>query len=142
MDIETFNDNNTLKLYSIGFYDGNLLKTYYLTDYKDDKEMVKNCFNDLLVNKQNNSTVYFHNFSKFDSLFLIKYLQEFSLNKIIMKENSIISLNLKKKTISLKIKDSYLMLNQSLNKLCKSFNVENQKLEFDYNKINKNNLDL
>jgi hypothetical protein len=117
---------------------------YYLSDYINNDDMIYNCFNDILNNKKYNKyTIYFHNFAKFDSLFLIKILNKnFNLNKIIIKDNSIISLNIKNKNIQLNIKDSYLMLNQSLDKLCKSFNVKTKKLTFKYDIINKYNLKI
>lgn len=79
------------------------------------------------------------NFAKLDSLFRLKDLDKYyKISKIIMKNNTIISLNVNYNKNS--IKDSYWIKNNELDKLCKSFEVETKKIEFDYNKINKDNL--
>lgn len=122
-------------------------------------------FEFLLVNYSNHS-VYVHNLSGFDAVFLldtlaslkIKSSLDFLLNKIgsydvdlIMKDGKIITITIKKiigfsknnkiiyKTIY--IKDSLLILPSSLDKLGKAFNV-GSKSAYDYNLLNNNINDI
>ena len=77
-----------------------------------------------------------HNFSKFDALFLIKYLVALGKCKPIIHKDKIMSFrfspNLKKDFGYITFLDSYLLLPSSLRKLCKSFNVKDSKGIFPY----------
>ena len=93
----------------------------------------------------NPTLIYVHNFSNFDSIFLVKYLvTEANGFKINRRNGNIISIvfekkiNYKGKNIKIKLifKDSYLILNSSLAKLAKTFNVEN-KGNFDVLQLKK-----
>lgn len=146
-DIETFvNSNKILIPYSIGYYDGLNTHLYYLTDFNNSLDMVEKCILDMLTN-YNKYTVYVHNLSNFDSLFIIKML--ISSKKIkfepFYKNNKLYSLNLSllvnKKIHSLTFRDSYLLLNTSLRKLAIDFKVPTLKGVFPYTFINGNNLD-
>lgn len=135
-----------------GFYpnsDGileEITKSYYITDYKDFGDLLKNVFKDLLPYK--GYTVYFHNFAKFDSYFLLKYLIEFGEINPIIHNNKLISLtftynknlsNLEEESTiedligtKLIFNDSYLLLPSSLKNLSKSFNVSKPKSIFPF----------
>ena len=45
MDIETYNDGGVLKPYCVGIYGANLCKSFYLSDYKNQEELLKDSVN-------------------------------------------------------------------------------------------------
>lgn len=49
-------------------------KSYFITDFKDFKDLLTKVFDDLA--NYNNYSIYFHNFAKFDSYFILKYLPD------------------------------------------------------------------
>jgi|SRR5688572_3777733 len=133
MDLETFkDDNNKLTPYLLSwcYADGNISKSYFITDYKDFKSLLIQVFIDL--KEYNNYSVYFHNFAKFDSYFLLKYLIELGNVDPIIHKDKLISLNFMNQENNLKLnfKDSYLLLPSSLKNLSKSFNIDSPKGTF------------
>jgi len=146
-DIECYIDkNNNFIPYSTGVYDGTNFKVYYLKDYSNSYHMMSACLT-YILNNYKNYTIYVHNLRKFDSFFLIQHYcnsqfitgipffkdKFFSLTMILKDENN--------KSISKVIfKDSYLLLNSSLEKLGKEFNVKTKKGIFPYFFINADNL--
>jgi DNA polymerase family B len=86
-----------------------------------------------MANKDNNYKIYIHNLSRFDGIFLLKILATLENRKLIpiIKDDKMIALTLKfgsKNKIT--FHDSMLLLPSSLDKLRKSFNVENKKVVF------------
>jgi hypothetical protein len=81
--------------------------------------------------------------AKFDIIFLLKYLVELGSVKPIIHNDRIICINFnfgKNGEYQLNFRDSYLLLLNSLSKLCKSFNLENSKSIFPHLFVNENNL--
>jgi len=82
MDIETIsqivNNNNSILIpYLICWYDGKRdIKHSYLIENGNIKNTIYNIMRDICIRKYKNYKIYMHNFSKFDALFLIKYLVE------------------------------------------------------------------
>jgi hypothetical protein len=81
--------------------------------------------------------VYAHNLSKFDGIFIMKYLMSFGEVKPLLHNDKLISIRLrvnikghKNKTII--FKDSFLMLPHSLRELCNSFKVVASKGYFPF----------
>lgn len=127
MDLETRNINGKIYPYAVSLYDGNIFKFLYLSYYENSDDLLKASIMYLILNKYNNYTVYLHNFSKFDGIFLVKILTDLS-NKvnIIMRDSSILSVIFHFGKNKLYFKDSYLMLPLSLKNLAKQFNVEDK----------------
>lgn len=147
MDLETYVDkigpDNVMVPYSIGYCNNGEHSTIFtLVDHGPD--FIVKCFKDLFANPSNhNATIYFHNFSKFDSLLIIKPLLQHYDVKTIYKDNSMISLIIRlkdKPKIRMVINDSMLLLKGSLANLGKAFNVSVIKSQFDHNSVNKDNL--
>ena len=150
IDFETFGEEGIgiQNVYAAGWAinDFNQTKKFYYID-KDcnSLDVVKNLISDLANNKEiNGFTFYAHNLGRFDSVFLIKacILLDDIIIKPKWKENKILSitiLNTKTKT-KFKILDSIQMLNGSLDSLCKSFKIVNQKGIFPHSFVNKDNL--
>src|SRR5438874_948760 len=92
----------------------------------------------------NPGTVYVHNLSKFDSFFLIKLLYKNFNVKTVYKGRLILSLKVKQldgsKTYKMVFKDSLLLIQGSLRKLAKTYEVETQKGVFPYKFPNNSNL--
>ena len=121
IDIETINKDGVLKPYLYCMYDG--VKRYSFFNNNPDQ-----LFNALLRRKYKGYTVYAHNLSKFDIIFLFKKLADLKINhgyevEPIIKDGDIISIKIfnHEKGISITLRDSYLMLTQSLSKLSKTF---------------------
>jgi len=137
MDLETISpaDNNILEPYLLSWYDGMYKKSYFITDFKDFKDLLSKVFDDLIY--YNNYSIYFHNFAKFDSYFILKYLPELGHVDPIIHKDKLITLNFTRilegnKILKLTFKDSYLLLPSSLKNLSKSFNIESPKGIFPY----------
>lgn len=132
--------------YACGYVDPNKkVRLYYLTDFKDQYDMFKNCIIDML--NSDLGTVYVHNLSRFDIFFLNNILKEdedlisdFKLNK----DGKIIKITVKSKDKKNKgkfvFKDSILLIQGSLRDLTQSFNTTNVKSYFPYKFPNKENL--
>ncbi len=121
LDIETQTINNIMTLYCICFYDGKSSKSFYLSDYKDNQEMLLYAITSLLKRKYNGYKVYVHNLSNFDGIFILKILSSIENIKIfpIIKDNKMINIKLTYDGInnySVSFRDSLLMLPSSLKK--------------------------
>jgi hypothetical protein len=131
-DIETRNVNNKLTPICFSVYDGIKSNSFYLTDYKSSDEMLLTAIRSLLFTKYHGWNIYFHNFSLFDGVFILKILAEIPDSKLIPiknKDGKLLYLKLiwninSNNKYYINFKDSYLMLPESLRKLAHSFNVE------------------
>jgi hypothetical protein len=142
LDIETYGTKELIP-YLISFYDGKKSYSFDLTDYNSIDLMMEACFKELFVRKYNKYQVYVHNLTKFDIIFLLKYLvKHVSINPLIHRGRIIqLSINYGPDLqYNLTFKDSYLILLASLEKLCKAFNVETIKSIFPHLFVNKDNL--
>jgi hypothetical protein len=99
-----------------------------------------------MIRKYDKYRIYFHNFSYFDGVFMLRVLSKIS-NKISIKQRDgrIISISFKylvgKNYYTLFFHDSLLILPQSLDKLAKSFEVEN-KARFPILFLNNTSINL
>ncbi len=128
LDIETRTIDNIMEPYCISIYDGSKFNTFYLSDFKNSKEMLINAISALMKRSYNGYKVYIHNLSHFDGIFLLRILSSIPNTNLtpIMKEGKMISLKFSwntnsTKTYSIDFKDSLLMLPNSLSKLAKAF---------------------
>lgn len=136
MDLETRRDSKGLMtVYLLCFYDGAAHKSYsyYLDDYNGSVDSMITCaISDLFKTKYNNKIIYLHNFSSFDGIFLIKYFNQIENveHKILKMESKFIEVSLtikvKNKNLTIKFRDSMLLLPESLKKLGSTFNVESK----------------
>jgi hypothetical protein len=144
LDIETYIKDNILVPYCISIYDGKSINSFFITDYKDSKDLILTALKSILTRKYNGFNVYIHNMAKFDIIFLLKHLVKLGDVTPIIHNGRIISINLsfgKDLEYRLQFKDSYLILLSSLAKLTKGFIVETQKSVFPFLFVNENNLD-
>jgi DNA polymerase type B, organellar and viral len=143
MDLETRTINGDIIPYCVCLYDGINKYYFYLSDYKDSDDMLKESINFIMKRKYNNYKIYFHNFSNFDGVFLIRVLSELSDHiDPLIKDNQIINLQFKfAEKYSLYFRDSYLLLPSSLKKLAKNFDIKLVKEMFPYSFPNNVPLD-
>jgi hypothetical protein len=142
-DIETYIKDGNFIPFACGWYDGELMQTYYLTDFKSPYAMLLRAFTDLL-DFNPKAKVYIHNFSKFDYMFIIKVLFENFIVIPNFKDNKVISLIYKHKDneeTKIEIFDSYLILPSSLRTLASKYKVADLKGFFPYTFVNESNLD-
>jgi hypothetical protein len=139
MDIETNNQDGKLIPYLICAYNGtDKISSYGL----DQKGLFTNFINGLLnetFSPGNNLTVYAHNLSGFDGIFLMKHLLSFGKVEPLIFNGKLMCIKVKTlsgKTIT--FKDSYLMLPLSLRQLCVAFNISVPKSYFPFNLTNIN----
>lgn len=147
MDIETREIDNIMKPICVSLFDGEVKKSFYLSDFDSEESMIKASIKYLMVRKYNGHKVYIHNFSYFDSVFILKILSELGIfTKPIIKNNKYIDICFKFKTNEsntdyvLYFRDSYLLLPSSLAKLAKNFNTESKGI-FPINLL-RNNPDI
>lgn len=145
IDTETYlSVDDSQKIYALGFKTNlnDEPKIYYVNkeDIDSDK-IVLDMVNELLRPKYKNIAFYCHNLSGYDVVFLLKTLCVYNDNnnnndkyKIssILRDDKIIQLTISKGDNTFTIKDSYVILAQSLGKLGISFDVENTKNIFPY----------
>lgn len=139
LDLETRKlPTGDLEVISAVFYTGTDYFTYFLTDFHSTESMLRQMVEDLFLKSSQSTNIYVHNFSGFDSIFLLgilaDYASTFSLNR---REDKIITLttkSLEHKT-TLVFKDSMLLLPASLEELGKGFGVS-AKGSYDHNKSN------
>ena len=135
LDVETYlvesrGKNNkkvlTQELLAICFYDGVNSYKFYRADYQSSTYMLRACFDKLLRKVYSGYTVYIHNGSSFDLVFLVKYLLSRSNTKLqpTYKDGKFLSLTIRTeykeintkdgkevtKSFSIHIKDSILTL--------------------------------
>lgn len=166
-DIETFNSFNeekgewVINPYLLCMYNGEQYYNYYIKDYNSISSLIFQYLQDLEKitrsnfhkNHANRVTAnYFHNFSGFDSNFLLRYLI-LNSGKVTSNNGRVISVDFtyteyyeykgekKTATLTLKFVDSFQILPSSLAKLGKTFNKEEQKGVFDFSKVTEYNLD-
>ena len=100
LDLETRTDPNTslLEVISACYYNGFGYGTYFINDYKNSQDLILAFITDLFSFPYNNGkVVYVHNFSGFDSVFILQTLAEYTeMFKIIKKDDKIISLKVSK----------------------------------------------
>jgi hypothetical protein len=130
MDIETISINSKLTPYLICGYNGTNYITSYANEKLDQKELFNSFINQLLTffSKNRKLTIYAHNLSSFDGIFLMKYLFQFGKVEPVLLNGKLMSIKVKLsiegyvgKTII--FKDSYLLLPFSLRKLCQQFDT-------------------
>ena len=137
-------------LLSICFYDGRNSFKFYRSHYDSDISMLKHCFDIILSEKYHQYTMYIHNGSNFDLIFLVEYLlnrEGVILPNPLHKDNKFLSLDVQYSVVKddktnlckIKILDSYLLLSNSLSKLGKALNAKTQKDIFPYYFPNKDN---
>ena len=97
MDLETVNKGGILTPYLICWYDGYNHKSYWIGNYKNIDQLISKVLTDLCVKKNNNKTIYLHNLSHFDGIFMLKYIPllqgENRYIKILYKDGKIILIN-------------------------------------------------
>nr|AWA82154.1 hypothetical protein [Cantharellus cibarius] len=142
MDLETRAINGIITPYALSIYDGKDKISFYLSDYPTSDEMLIAAISSLLRKKYDQYKVYIHNFSHFDSVFMIKVLSNMNLNILpLIRDGRIIDLKLSWKKYSIYMRDSYLLLPSSLAKLTNNFQVESKGI-FPYQFVNNSNIPL
>jgi len=149
LDIETYLDKNNYQIpYCICIYDGNNIYKFYLDEFTSSEDMLITAIKTICNWKYNNYNVYAHNFSSFDGIFLLKILNKIGNIFPTIKDGKLISINLlygtedNNKIYTINFYDSILLLQDSLRKLGKSFNVSTQKGNFDPTIVNESNFKL
>lgn len=149
MDLETRIINEEMTSYCVSIYDGKEVKSFYLSDYTGplvvsaEKEMLKASILYLMKRKYHDYRVYLHNFSKFDSIFLLTVITELS-NKVkpVLRDGRFIDLRFHfGNKYKIFFRDSLLLLPGSLKNLAKNFNVEEKGI-FPYKFVNNKNISL
>jgi hypothetical protein len=137
LDLETRRlDNGQLEVISSAIYDGKDYYAFYLLDYTNQSDLLKDTVRVLTNPKYKGYKVYIHNLSGFDGIFLFKHILD--LNKqgfdvtFYRREDKFISITISNKVTKFKITlyDSYLLLPHKLSTLAKAFNVSD-KLEYN-----------
>jgi len=157
MDLETKSINGNLIPYCVSIFDGKISYSFYITDYKSSDEMLKASVLFILKIKYNGHRVYLHNFSYFDGIFLMKIISDLVISnniKPVIRDNRIINLRVeflpentknKQRKYYVEFRDSYLLLTTSLEKLGKTFAINEgkleQKLPFPYRFVNEKDVD-
>lgn len=147
LDLETFIDNKEHKVLCAVFYDSEESHKFYIGDFDTQESLINALFDTILQPKYNKSSIYIHNGSSFDLVFLLKTLSKRTLDGLdinpIIKDGKILNIKLTFKVNNeiyyVNIRDSLLLLLSSLAKLAKQFGLE-EKGKFPYLFPNKKNI--
>jgi len=126
MDIETITKNNQITPYLICAYNGSDYITSYANNLLDQKDLFNSFITQLFsffIKSTNTITVYAHNLSGFDGIFLMKHLLKYGKLEPLLFNGKLMSIKIKLNVDGYKgktiiFKDSYLLLPQSLRSLC------------------------
>jgi hypothetical protein len=141
MDLETRTIDGIMSIVCLSYYDGSIFSSFYLNNYDSEFDMISAAFKSLCIRKYSGYRVYFHNLSKFDSIFLLKHLITLYKVKPVKRDGALIELKINFGKGTLFIHDSLLLLPSSLAKLAKSFKVEDKGF-FPYRFINNKDIPL
>jgi hypothetical protein len=137
MDLETFAIQQSDKIqklnpYLFCWYNGSTEGVHFTDNYKSFEDLVFNVINELTIYKYKNYKIYFHNFSRFDSIFLLKLLVNINNCTVdpIIHDGKIIQIIINYNKITLTFRDSCLILPSSQKDLCESFNTNVKKSAF------------
>lgn len=141
LDIETKNINGILHPICISIFDGSKVFSFLIKDYNSEFELFSAAFNTFKARKYNYQRVFIHNLSYFDGVFLLKNLCFLGNVKPLIRNGRIYNIRLElsgvnKKKYIIYIRDSYLLLPLSLEKLGFSFKVKNIKTKFPIHSLN------
>jgi hypothetical protein len=137
MDLETKSINGVLTPYCVSIFNGKTVSSFYITDFKDSKELLENAIKSLMKKQYNGFKVYLHNFSYFDGIFLLSIITSLSDNvKILIRDSRIIDVKVGFDKNKIFFRDSLLMIPISLARAAKSFSVED-KGKFPYRFVNQ-----
>jgi hypothetical protein len=151
-DVETYINTTTglACVYGIGFHTtiDSTPHLFYITDpasENDSNKLILNCINQMLISKYHNFIFYSHNFGSYDYVFILNALlkanenigSEYYILNPCMRDDTPIKLDITIcPTINTKIKisivDSLNLLNKSLAKLARDFEVDTHKGYFPY----------
>lgn len=152
-DIESYSDKDKDGLfiaYACGFINPNHdVFTYYLTDFKNSRDMLKKCLMDMLDSRVKLGVVYVHNLSRFDTFFIDPILQngddpDIRAKYIYNRHGNIMSINvysIKDKKRRFILRDSLLLIQGSLKNLSLSFNSVKCKGDFPHSFATRDRLE-
>jgi len=151
LDIETYDkvDDHgiTIKhVYNLSWYDGTITKSYYITDYNNQEELIYKAISDLTKPKYHSHMIYIHNFSNFDGVFLLKELTKHGIVDPIIHKGRIVTVSLTysnktdSRSYTIHFRDSYQLLMSSLSKLAINFKVQTLKGIFPHRFVKYNNI--
>ena len=142
-DIETIRKNKELIPYLICAYNGTDYAISYANSTLNQNDLFKRFLDQLLTffNNSKKLTIYAHNLSNFDGIFLLKQLINYGEVKPLYFNNRLMSIQIKlnvegHKGKTLLFKDSYLLLPYSLRSLCNAFSIESIKSHFPFKLTN------
>jgi len=133
-DIETFEQDGKLVPFLIEFFDGEKSWKYDLINFNSSDEMMAVGIKSIMKRTYNGYSVYAHNFSKFDGIFILRVLAELGEVTPIVNGGQFVKTTLSwnpnnnQKPYKLHFKDSMLIVKASLKSLAISFNVESKDL--------------
>jgi DNA polymerase elongation subunit (family B) len=129
LDIETkVTKGGVVSPFLVSVYDGIVAKSFYISDYVSDYEMLISAVEYIMVRRNNYHQVYVHNLAGFDAVFLIRTLSHLGRPKIVMNKGKLISIGFTYNSCTVVFKDSYQLLPSSLNKLASSFGVHKKEV--------------
>jgi hypothetical protein len=137
MDLETKSINGVLTPYCVSIFNGKTVSSFYITDFKDSKELLENSVKSLMKKEYNGYKIFLHNFSYFDGIFLLSIITSLSNDvKILIRDSRILDVKVGFGKNKIFFRDSLLMIPISLAKAAKSFAVED-KGKFPYRFVNQ-----
>jgi len=141
MDIETRVVNGKFEPICISLFDGENIKSYFIHDFTTSDKMLIAALKFTFNEKYKGYNLYLHNLAYFDGVFLLRHIARLSQTvKPIIRDGRIISLEVKYgNNCIIKIFDSLNLLPVALDKLAKTFKVENKGL-FPYDFVNDRDL--
>jgi hypothetical protein len=168
LDLEVFKDSKGLgKVYAAGFcvFNEEPIMYYLDKDSIDTKDVLMECLDEMLSSAYDGYKFYVHNLS-YDGVFILHKLKslnlmkgfEYYIIKPLFRDSNILKIEIsvkriltskkqarigarnKPRDIKITLVDSYNLLNNSLQDLCKAFGVKNNKGHFPHKFVNEKTL--
>lgn len=144
IDLETIIIGDVITPISISIFDGDLVWSYNINNFNNFKDIIAKAIKDIIRAKYNGWKVYLHNFSRFDSVFILNIIASISNKiKVLKRDSQFLNINIKygdKDQYQLNFRDSYLLIPVKLKDLCLSFNVNEKKDIFPLKFVTIDNL--
>lgn len=134
MDIETRTMDGVLVPICLSVFNGKKSNTYLFRNPNNWKEEMQKVLSFYFSRKYSYWKVYFHNFAKFDAVFILGVLSKFAHISPTIRDGNLIQVRATvqkgKKKYTLIFRDSYMVLPESLDDLSKSFAIKDKKSIF------------
>ena len=132
-DIEPITINNELFPFAVGLFTGYEFYYFYLDENLNYTKLINDSLDFIFAKIKSSSYIYIHNMDRFDSIFLIKYVNSLLYKTDIFAHNNhIYKIKITNGHKVIHFTDSYKIIQMKLSDAGEAFNVAHKKKEIDF----------